>query len=111
MDSKQIDSFLIANSENLPSEKLPIIREKLQNLPDSCWGAIVTTEIKRPIIVLIISFLVGQLGIDRFYLGQVGLGILKLVTCGGFGIWWLIDLFLIMGETKEDNARRLMALC
>ena len=37
----------------------------------------------------------GELGIDRFYLGYTGLGILKLITAGGFGIWWLIDLILI----------------
>lgn len=44
---------------------------------------------------LILSILLGELGIDRFYLGYVGLGILKLITAGGFGIWWLIDLILI----------------
>lgn len=44
---------------------------------------------------LILSILLGKLGVDRFYLGYVGLGILKLITAGGFGIWWLIDLILI----------------
>ena len=44
---------------------------------------------------LILSILLGGLGVDRFYLGYVGLGILKLITAGGFGIWWLIDLILI----------------
>lgn len=44
---------------------------------------------------LILSILLGELGIDRFYLGYTGLGILKLITGGGFGIWWLVDLILI----------------
>ncbi|MEN9989263.1 MAG: hypothetical protein RL508_242 [Actinomycetota bacterium] len=44
----------------------------------------------------ILSLLLGSLGIDRFYLGYVGLGVLKLVTGGGFGIWWLVDLILIL---------------
>ena len=44
---------------------------------------------------LILSILLGELGIDRFYLGYTGLGILKLITAGGVGIWWLIDLILI----------------
>jgi hypothetical protein len=46
-------------------------------------------------VTLLISFFLGGLGIDRFYLGYTGLGILKLITCGGCGIWSLIDLILI----------------
>ena len=42
-------------------------------------------------ITMILSWAVGFLGADRFYQGQVGLGVLKLVTCGGALIWWLID--------------------
>ena len=44
---------------------------------------------------IILSVLLGQLGVDRFYLGYVGLGVVKLITCGGSGIWWLIDLIMI----------------
>ncbi|HIS03543.1 MAG TPA: TM2 domain-containing protein [Candidatus Pullichristensenella avicola] len=36
---------------------------------------------------IILSVLLGQLGIDRFYLGYTGLGVVKLITCGGFGVW------------------------
>ena len=41
------------------------------------------------------SILFGSLGVDRFIMGHIGLGIVKLITFGGFGIWWLIDLILI----------------
>jgi TM2 domain-containing membrane protein YozV len=44
----------------------------------------------------ILSLLLGSLGIDRFYLGYVGLGVAKLLTGGGLGIWWLVDLILIL---------------
>jgi len=47
------------------------------------------------VLVLIMSILFGGLGVDRFIMGHVGLGILKLITFGGFGIWWLIDIILI----------------
>jgi len=47
------------------------------------------------ILVLIMSILFGGLGVDRFIMGHIGLGILKLVTLGGLGIWWLIDVILI----------------
>lgn len=53
---------------------------------------------------LIISILLGELGIDRFYLGYTGLGILKLITAGGFGIWWLIDIIMIATGKMTDKA-------
>jgi hypothetical protein len=53
---------------------------------------------------VLLSFFVGVLGIDRFYLGHTGLGILKLITLGGCGIWALIDLVLIaMGNVNDSN--------
>lgn len=56
------------------------------------------------ITTVLISFFVGVLGIDRFYLGYTGLGILKLVTFGGCGIWALIDFILILlGKVTDAN--------
>lgn len=51
-------------------------------------------------LVLIMSVVFGSLGVDRFIMGKVGTGLLKLVTFGGFGVWWLIDVILI--ATKYD---------
>ncbi|MBR9704843.1 TM2 domain-containing protein [Candidatus Pacearchaeota archaeon] len=48
------------------------------------------------ILVLLMSIFFGGLGVDRFIMGKIGTGILKLITFGGFGIWWLIDLILII---------------
>jgi hypothetical protein len=53
---------------------------------------------------VLLSLFVGVLGIDRFYLGYTGLGIVKLITCGGLGIWALVDLILIvMGRLPDAN--------
>ena len=55
------------------------------------------------IAALLFSILLGGIAVDRFYLGYVGTGILKLITFGGFGIWWLIDLILI--AVKHDFSK------
>ncbi len=54
------------------------------------------------LVALLLSIFVGSLGVDRFYLGKVGTGILKLVTLGGFGVWWLIDVILIATDAMTD---------
>lgn len=67
-------------------------------------------QFKDPTIALIISLIGGSLGVDRFYIGNIGLGIAKLITCGGCGLWTLIDLFLIMGATRDANLKKLKAV-
>jgi TM2 domain-containing membrane protein YozV len=52
------------------------------------------------ILCLVMSVVFGALGVDRFIMGKVGTGILKLITFGGLGIWWLVDVILI--ATKHE---------
>ncbi len=59
---------------------------------------------KSQLIALLLVIFLGVFGIHRFYLGYIGIGIIQLLTAGGFGIWALIDLIrIITGDLKPKN--------
>lgn len=55
------------------------------------------------VLTLVMSILFGSLGVDRFIMGHVGLGILKLITFGGCGIWTIIDIILVATKHKFEG--------
>ena len=96
-----VDQWLAINAKYFPTEQVQYIRQ---------LSLLYSISFQDPTMMLVISLFGGSLGIDRFMLGQVGLGIGKLLTCGGCGIWSIIDWFLIMDATRQSNAQKLFAV-
>jgi len=107
MDAQKVDMFLMSNSKFFESHQMNMIRERLIAHDDSKWPMLSTIQFNDPTTSLIVSILAGSLGIDRFIIGDSGLGIGKLLTCGGFGIWTIVDWFLIQKATREKNMSKI----
>lgn len=107
MEAQKVDMFIMSNSKFFESHQLNLIRERLLAIDDSKWIMISTVQLKDPQTSLIISILAGSLGVDRFMIGDTGLGVGKLLTCGGLGIWAIIDWFIIQKATREKNMQKI----
>lgn len=107
MTTSKADLFIMNNGRYFDATQLPAIRDRLMALDDSKWTVIQMLQFKDPNTSIIVSVLAGSLGIDRFLIGDTGLGIAKLLTCGGLGIWYIVDIFLIMDATKAKNIEML----
>ena len=103
IDQARVNLFLATNGKKFAPYQLNQIIAELPNLTEAQFQAILSQDFKDPLMMLIVSLVGGILGIDRFVLNDTGLGVLKLLTCGGFYIWMIIDWFIIQDQTKEYN--------
>lgn len=110
MDIQKVDTFLMANQNKFEAAQIPVIRDKLLSLDDSRFNVLMATELKDPTTALILSICLGGLGIDRFYIGDIGLGVLKLLTAGVCGIMAIVDWCIIMSKTREKNFNLIMSI-
>ena len=110
MEQNKVDMYIMTNQKYFPAEKIMYIKEKLAAMDESKFSMISTIEMKDPTTILLVSIFLGGLGIDRFMLGDIGMGILKLLTCGVCGILTIIDWFTISKKTKELNFNNVMTM-
>ena len=108
MDKQKIDQFLASHSGFFPADKIMFIRERLAEVDDENSSVVYAIDFKDTTTMLLISIFLGGLGIDRFMLEETGLGILKLLTFGGCGIWKIVDWCIITQKTREYNYNKLM---
>ena len=110
MDMQKVDMFIMTNQKYLPAEKIQLLRDRLLAADDNKMVMLSGVEMKDPTTILLVSIFLGSLGIDRFMLGETGMGILKLLTGGCCGILTIIDWFTVQKKAKDANFQKLMAI-
>lgn len=103
MEKEKINQFVMMNADKFPPMMIQQIKSKLETLNEEQESTLMATEWKSPTVGLVLALFVGGLGVDRFWLGDTGSGIGKLLTCGGLGIWCIIDWFTAMDRIKKYN--------
>lgn len=103
MQSDKVSLFLMQKQGYFPPERLPQIRQMLENMDEHKFQMIQSVDFMDPTAFVLISAVIGYLGIDRFLLGDIGLGILKFLTFGVCGILWIVDIVNAKKNITEKN--------
>ena len=96
------------NPSFFENESLPSLQMLLKKLNEDQLLLLGALKFKDPKIALILSILLGPLGVDRFYIGDTWLGVFKLLTFGMSGLWVIADWFLIAKKTRSKNMQKLL---
>ena len=104
--TENINTFVATKGDWFDASVLESVKTKLAGLSETSFTAAINEDFRDPDQMLIWALV----GIDRFFLDDTVLGVIKVVTGGGFGIWWIIDLFSIKKRTHAYNYNLLMAI-
>lgn len=110
MEQQKLDMFIMTNKKYFPEEKIMYLKDKLRTTDEEKFGLISAIDFKDPTTLLLVSIFLGTLGIDRFMIGDTGMGVLKLLTAGCCGILTIVDWFTISKKVKELNFNNVMSL-
>ena len=103
LEQNKIDMYIMTNQKYFPEDKILYLKDKLRTMDDENFSLISTIVLKDPTTILLISIFLGSLGIDRFMVGDTGMGIIKLLTLGCCGILTIVDWFTISKKAKDIN--------
>ena len=109
VNKSKVDMYVMMNHKYFPPDKIVYLKEKLYSLDEEHFSMITTLDLKDPTLVTVVSLCAGNLGIDRFMLKDIGMGVLKLLTMGCCGILTIVDWFYAESKTKEMNFNEVMA--
>ena len=110
MDIQKVDMYITANAKYFKPEQIQEVRNKLISLPDDKYPILMSLQLQDPTTCLLFSIFLGSLGIDRFVIGDIGMGILKLLTVGCCGVLTIVDWFLIQDKARDINYKKLLTI-
>ncbi len=105
MEKSQVNTWLSINAENFAPQDLMIIKEKLEQMEDDKLFLLQGASFQKPSMILLIAVLLGW---ERFWLDDIALGVVKIITCYGCGIWWLIDIFSAKSRAQKYNFQQFL---
>ena len=120
MTKENVNQLMMSLSGKIPEEKAILLKQKLENASDNAVANIASMNLHNPTHILLFSIFLGVFGVDRFMIGDTGVGIAKLLlgwlTCG---IWPIIDIlykdernlerevFITYKRAKEKNCSKI----
>ncbi len=103
-------NYINENSKFFKKGDLQELETIIENCDYETFQTVLNAKFKNPLTFTIVNILFGSIGVDRFMLGDVKLGIIKLITSGGFFIWWIADIFTAPKRAREWNINNLRCI-
>jgi hypothetical protein len=103
MEKSKVDMFIGMNAENFSPQDLMIVKEKLEKMDEDKFFLVQGAEFQKPSTIFLIAILIGW---ERFWLDDIAMGIVKIVTGYGCGIWWLVDIFSAKERAMKYNFKK-----
>ena len=109
MEKSKVYAILSQYQNIIPQDKKNVLKEALEKADDSAYDNLVLAKTYNPSAVFVCSLFFGGLGVDRFMIGDAGLGVCKLFFGWlTFGLWPFIDMFCSFGAAKKRNLKNLL---
>lgn len=111
MEQTKVNHIIMMVKNDIPDDRVYVLTEALEKADDKVYNHVLSIPMKSKTTTLLLSIFLGGLGADRFYIGDIGLGVAKLLFGWfTFGIWPLVDIFMTYKKCKEINFQKIMSL-
>ena len=110
MNQAKAIQWVELNKKFFPKEKLNMLKQKMFAADDAKYDLLFTIGLNNPTVITVTSVFLGGWGIDRFLIGDVGMGAVKMLTGGCCGVMTIVDWFTIAARTREVNYTKTLQL-